>query len=190
MDRKELISEIKKILKLRYYIPNKEFEEECKKQYISWLEQYKERWTYDWNIFIWSCYADYPYKWASDIEQAIWEAKEKVIELEDTWLYNVYWEVWYWHIRVYWMELLSFDDFYKKRCNTIVSQTIRSPQYNICEFLAKTLWINRSQIRYIYIKLLLEEKITIEDFVNLCSSRNYDIDLDIYIEKDEWKNNN
>lgn len=185
MERKKIINKIKEILKLRHYQPNEYDKEDAEKVYNNYINQVAEKWTYDWNVYKQETLYIVKYSWAWDIEEAIRMAKEACERYIDEWYEDVKWTMKYNQLEVIGRRLIPFNEFFDKRISSIRFQKIHTPEYNIADMLHKELKINPSQIRYIYIKLLLEEKITLEDFKQLCSSTNWSIDLQSFVKENE-----
>lgn len=142
----------------------------------------------NWKVANLKTFYEYPFQWKNDIEEWINEWKKRVLELEgkDN-ILKPYRDIYWRKVVVCWYERIPFEHYKNKRLSAIRNLRESNVNNNPTIFLAKELNLNPSQIRYIYIKLLLENKITIEDFKLLCGSKNTDIDLYWVIEN--GKNN-
>lgn len=130
-----------------------------------------------WKIAKFKTFYEYPFEWAKDIETYIDLAKKDVKRLEEQWILKPYWDIMWRKVIVNWYERIPFDNYLNKKVSEIKNLKEKDINNNPSLYLSKTLNINPSQIRNIYIKLLLEGKINIWDLKDLCASKNSDIDL-------------
>lgn len=173
----EVVVELQRILARREYIlsvadsDNFHFEYDalCKDEPLSW------------KVSKLKTFFEYTFEWAKDIEECIMKAKKDVENLKEKWIFNPYWDVMWNSIVVNWYERIPFDNYLNKRVSEIKNLKEKDINNNPSLYLSKTLDINPSQIRYIYIKLLLEGKINIRDLKDLCESKNNDVDLYKYV---------
>ena len=173
----EVVVELQRILARREYILSVadsdsfhfEYDALCKDEPLSWkVSKLKE-------------FFEYTFEWAKDIETYIDLAKQDVKRLEEQWILKPYWEVEYHSIVVRWHERIPFEEYLSKKVSQIRNLRESDEENNPALYLSKTLGINPSQVRHIYIKLLLEGKINIWDLKDLCAARNSDVDLYKYV---------
>lgn len=132
----------------------------------------------NWKVANFKTFFELPFNWAEDIESAIAEAKNRVEELKEyDNIINPSWDIMWRKVVVVWYERIPFEHYLNKEVSRIRSLKQQDVNNNPTLYLAKELKLNPSQIRYIYIKLFLEWKITIWDLKDLCMSKNSDIDL-------------
>lgn len=87
-----------------------------------------------------------------------------------------------WWITIIYRRPTTRDEYIDMRMRAWRQQ---SPNNNYKSYLFRVLWLrNQSSIRNIYVKLLLEHKISLEDFKDLVDSRDVDINL---IELCQWE---
>lgn len=169
----EVVIELERIISRREYVlsvedsDNFHFEYDalCKTEPLSW------------KVTKFKTFFEYPFEWAKDIEEYIKLAKQDVKWLEEQWVLKPYWDVMWRKIIVNWYERIPFDNYLSKKVSEIRNAKGKDIDNNPSLYLSKILNINPSQIRNIYIKLLLEGKINIWDLKDLCASKNSDINL-------------
>lgn len=130
-----------------------------------------------WKVANFKTFYEYPFNTAEEVEKFIALAKENVESLKEKGILNPSWNIMWRKIIVQGYERIPFDHYLNKRVSQIRTLKGKEPENNPVFYLATTLDINPSQIRYIYIKLLLEGKINIWDLKDLCIAKNSDIDL-------------
>lgn len=80
-----------------------------------------------------------------------------------------------WGISIIYRRVVSRDEYID---TAMRAWRQSSPANNYKGYLFRTLWLrNQSSIRNIYVKLLLEHKITLEDFKDLVDSKDAEINL-------------
>lgn len=174
MDKKDLIVFIKETIKNRFFIPSEEFKNNLKLEYDLILS----RNDHDSRIWNYWCFESLPHNWEEDIEEVIEKAKELVsIYNGYSWHKDFFWHLTWKNIEIRWYQVIPFEHFLKGTVSDIRNNRANRKEFNYKLLISEELWINPSQIRNIYIKLLLEDKIDIEDFKLLCSSTDSDIDL-------------
>ncbi len=173
----EVVVELQRILARREYILSVadsdsfhfEYDALCKDEPLNW------------SVSKLKTFFEYPFEWAKDIETYIDKAKQDVKYLEEQWILKPYWEIEYHYIVVRWHERVPFDEYLSKKVSQIKHLREKDEENNPALYLAKVLDINPSQVRHIYIKLLLEGKINIWDLKDLCAAKNSDVDLYKYV---------
>ena len=179
MTKEEVIAHIKEMLKLREYQPNEYDEQEAKKIYDEYLAS-------GLNSNIWKQveFHRVEFNWIEDMETKLAECRVILKQLNDREdIKNAKITMWYRAFAILCHKLVWFKEFYDKRISAIKFSKSHDPKYNIKDWIAKELWINSSQVRNVFIKLLLEDKISLEDFKQLCSARDTEIHLYNYIDK-------
>ena len=113
------------------------------------------------------------------VDLTLMRAQERVNELRwDNRIHNIeignYYGVGHWMMLTYNQEV-SREQYINDKLR---ARRQCSPQNNYKEYLFRTLRLrNQSSIRNVYVKLLLEHKISLEDFANLVQARDVDVDL-------------
>ena len=184
INEEEVIKDLVKIISQREYVLTVEDSDNFHFEY-DWL---CAREPLNWQITKFKTFFELPYQWAEDIEQAIAEAKQRVYELEERGdIFKPAWDIMWRKVVVTWYERIPFDQYLAKKVSNMRSLKKQSADNNPTLYLAKVLWINPSQIRYVYIKHLLRGKISIWDLKELCEAKNSDIDL--YSLISQWAKN-
>lgn len=80
-----------------------------------------------------------------------------------------------WGLTIQYHQVIGRDEYIN---NQMRAWRQTSPAHNYKSYLHRTLWLrNLSSIRNIYIKLLLEHKITLNDFADLVDTKDAEVDL-------------
>lgn len=175
----EVVIELQRILARREYVLSVEDSDSFHFEYDSLCKTE----PLSWKVSKLKTFFEYQFEWAKDIETYIDLAKKDIKCLEEQWILKPYWEIEYNYIVVRWHERIQFDEYLSNKVSEIKNSRGKDINNNPYIYLSKTLDINTSQIRNIYIKLLLEGKINIWDLKDLCATRNSDVDLYKYVSK-------
>jgi len=169
----DVVVELERIISRREYVLSVEDSDKFHLEYDALCKTE----PLSWKITKFKTFFEYSFEWAKDIEEYIKLAKENVEYLKKQWILNPYWDIMWRRVVVNWYERISFDNYLNKKVSEIKNLRGKDINNNPSLYLSKTLGINPSQIRNIYIKLLLEGKINIWDLKDLCISKNSDINL-------------
>lgn len=110
-----------------------------------------------------------------DIAHTLVRASQRVSELRRVWFRTEMSPTYTSSIRLIYYRPQTIEEYVNEKMS---QWRWRSSSANYKHYLFTTLWLrHESTIRAIYVKLLLEHKITLEDFTDLVQAKDMDIDL-------------
>lgn len=110
-----------------------------------------------------------------DIAHTLVRASQRVSELRRLWFRTEMSPTYTSSIRLIYYRPQTIEEYVNEKMS---QWRWRSSSANYKHYLFTTLWLrHESTIRDIYVKLLLEHKITLEDFTDLVQAKDMDIDL-------------